>query len=148
MKLSKVLLCWSMTQFKHSRWLEIEFPWGFYEQFKNHFLFLKLISTERLSILHCDLHCHKHDGMSSLIYNRRPRPLSFLLYPVGTGRKLNVYKTLRRRPGHLLNLLCTFNLRRLSTGRGGYLCGVLKPSILNWAKVNESSSFVSKIRKM
>ena len=37
-------------------------------------------------------------------------------YPVDTGRKLNVYKTSRRRPGRLLNVLCTFNLRPVSTG--------------------------------
>ena len=30
--------------------------------------------------------------------------------PVDTGRKLNVHKTLRRRPGSLLNVLRTFNL--------------------------------------
>ena len=35
---------------------------------------------------------------------------------VDTGRKLNVHKTFRRRPGRLLNVLCTFNLRPVSTG--------------------------------
>ena len=29
-----------------------------------------------------------------------------------TGHKLNVHETFRVRPGHLLNVLCTFNLRR------------------------------------
>ena len=39
-----------------------------------------------------------------------------LLYiPADTGRKLNVHKTFRRRPGRLLNVLCTFNLRPVST---------------------------------
>ena len=38
-------------------------------------------------------------------------------HPVDTGRKLNVHKTLRRRPGRLLNVLCTFNLRPVSTGQ-------------------------------
>ena len=38
------------------------------------------------------------------------------LFPVDTGRKLNVHKTFRRRPGHLLNVLCAFNLRPVSTG--------------------------------
>ena len=38
--------------------------------------------------------------------------------PADTGRKLNVHKTLRRRPGRLLNVLCTFNLRPVSTGPG------------------------------
>ena len=37
--------------------------------------------------------------------------------PEDTGRKLNVHKTLRRRPGRLLNVLCTFNLRPVSTGK-------------------------------
>ena len=36
--------------------------------------------------------------------------------PVDTGRKLNVHKTFRRRPGSLLNVLCTFNLRPVFTG--------------------------------
>ena len=47
------------------------------------------------------------------------RGINFLLqrhYPVDTGRKLNVHKTFRRRPGRLLNVLCTFNLRPVSTG--------------------------------
>ena len=37
-------------------------------------------------------------------------------FPVDIGRKLNVHKTFRRRPGRLLNVLCTFNLRPVSTG--------------------------------
>ena len=36
--------------------------------------------------------------------------------PLGTGRKLNVHKTFGRRPGRLLNVLCTFNLRPVSRG--------------------------------
>ena len=76
-KLSYVLLCSSMTWLKYSRWLEIEILWGLYEQFKNHFLFFKLIWTERFSILHWDLDCNKRDGMASLIHNRRPPLLSF-----------------------------------------------------------------------
>ena len=36
--------------------------------------------------------------------------------PVDTGRKLSVHKTFRGRPGRLLNVLCTFNLRSVSTG--------------------------------
>ena len=37
-------------------------------------------------------------------------------FPVDRRRKLNVHKTFRRRPGRLLNLLCTLFLRPLSTG--------------------------------
>ena len=37
-------------------------------------------------------------------------------YPVDTGRKLNVHKTFRRRSERFLNVLCTFNLRPVSTG--------------------------------
>ena len=29
--------------------------------------------------------------------------------PLDTGRQLNVHKTFRRRPGRILNVLCTFN---------------------------------------
>ena len=36
---------------------------------------------------------------------------------VDTGRKLTVHKTFRRRPGRLLNVWCTFNLRPVSTGK-------------------------------
>ena len=41
-------------------------------------------------------------------------------FPVDTGRKLNVHKTFRRRPVCLLNVLCTFNLRPVSTGLRTY----------------------------
>ena len=33
---------------------------------------------------------------------------------IDTGRKLNVHKTFRRRPGRPLNVLCTFNFRPVS----------------------------------
>ena len=36
--------------------------------------------------------------------------------PIDIGRELNVHKTFRRRLGHFLNVLCTFNLRPVSTG--------------------------------
>ena len=39
--------------------------------------------------------------------------------PVDTGRKLNLHKTFRRRPRRLPNVLCTFNLRPVSTRRSG-----------------------------
>ena len=44
-----------------------------------------------------------------------------LSYHLDTGRKLNVHKTLRRRPGRLLNVLCTLNLRPVSRGYFGIL---------------------------
>ena len=43
--------------------------------------------------------------------------------PGDTGRKLNVHKTCRRRPGRLLNALCTFNLRLVSTKMNQLLKG-------------------------
>ena len=39
-----------------------------------------------------------------------------LLFLVDTRRKLNVYKTFRRRPGRFVNVLCPFNLLLVSTG--------------------------------
>ena len=42
-------------------------------------------------------------------------------FPVDTGRKLNVHKTFRRRPGCLLNVLCAFKLHPVSA-RLALLC--------------------------
>ena len=53
-----------------------------------------------------------------LILQETMLDFKFLRYkPVDTGRKLNVHKTFRRRPGRLLNVLCTFSLRPVSTGK-------------------------------
>ena len=38
-----------------------------------------------------------------------------VIFPIDTGRKLNVHKTFRIRLGRLLNVLCTFSLRPVST---------------------------------
>ena len=40
-----------------------------------------------------------------------PAMMMMVMIPVDTGRKLNVHKTFRRRPGRPLNVLCTFNVR-------------------------------------
>ena len=37
--------------------------------------------------------------------------------PLDTRLKLNVHKSYRRRPGRLLNVLCTFNTRSVSRGK-------------------------------
>ena len=37
-------------------------------------------------------------------------------HPVDKGRKLNVHNTFTRRPGRLLKVLCTFNVRPVSRG--------------------------------
>ena len=37
--------------------------------------------------------------------------ISRIIYSVDTGQELNVHKTFRRRPGRLLNVLCTSNSR-------------------------------------
>ena len=39
---------------------------------------------------------------------------------VDTGCTFNVHKTFRGRPGRLLNVLCTFNLRPVSAGKGNF----------------------------
>ena len=51
-----------------------------------------------------------------MIVRKRYSTPIFKALPVDTGRKLNVHKTFRRRPGRLLNVLCTLNLRPVSTG--------------------------------
>ena len=45
-----------------------------------------------------------------------------LPFPTDTGRKLNVHKTFRRRPGRLLNVLCTLNLHPVSTWSVQKIC--------------------------
>ena len=50
--------------------------------------------------------------------------------PVDTGHKLNVHKTFRRRPGRLLNVLCTFSLCPVST-ISGEVCFIFTPQ-WNW----------------
>ena len=54
--------------------------------------------------------------------------------PVDTGRKLNVHKTFRRGPGRLLNVLCTFNLRPVSTGKVKFVCSLMdgKTLLINY----------------
>ena len=43
-----------------------------------------------------------------------PFYFNYFLYPLDTWRKGNVHKTFRNRPGRLLNILITFNLRPVS----------------------------------
>ena len=52
----------------------------------------------------------KIDGRKRLIEE------SSTYFPVDTVRKLKVHKTFKRRPGRLLNALCTFNLRPVCAG--------------------------------
>ena len=49
--------------------------------------------------------------------------------PLDTGRKLSVRKTFRRRPGRLLNVLYTLNLRTVSKGTAHQLQQRLKLSV-------------------
>ena len=37
--------------------------------------------------------------------------------PLEIGRKFNVHKMLRRRPGHFRNVVCTFNLHPVPRGK-------------------------------
>ena len=82
LKLSKLLLCLSVWRFKHSIWFEIKFWWGLYEQFRNHFLFLKLTTTERVSLLVSMLLLLIH--ISLRMYRRSPLRFPFLSYLYGT----------------------------------------------------------------
>ena len=56
--------------------------------------------------------------MSHFVIKYHSEPNMKKILPVDTGRKLNVHKTFRRRPGRLLNVLCAFNLRPVSTVYG------------------------------
>ena len=54
------------------------------------------------------------------IFFENPFTYQFEGGPIDTGRKLNVQKTFRKRSGRLMNALCTFNLRPVST-EGGFI---------------------------
>ena len=71
-------------------------------------------------------------------------------YPVNIGRKLNVHKTFRRRPGRVLNVLCTFNLRPVSVGYGQiFLYSPLKYSeTLNWNLYVSSLYFLDQFERV
>ena len=56
----------------------------------------------------------------------------FVTNPLDTGRKLNVRKTFRRRPGRLLNVLCTFNVRPVSTGGFDFEHSISKNPFYDW----------------
>ena len=56
---------------------------------------------------------------------------TFSAFPIDTGRKLIVHKTFRRRPGRLLSILCTFNLRPVSTGLGMYFLFVYQIGLIS-----------------
>ena len=65
----------------------------------------------KMSLCHC-----KIPGNTNKCVCKKVELKCTEICPVDTGRKLNVHKTFRRRPGRLLNVLCTFNLRPVSTG--------------------------------
>ena len=68
--------------------------------------------------------------------------------PVDTGSKLNVHKTFRGRPGRLLNVLCTFNLRLVSTGnRVKKIVFFLNRQILKDKAKKNHTSFQALLRK-
>ena len=62
----------------------------------------------------CSLRKHEIPSTNLFLYSY----FAVTLFPVDTGRKLNVHKTFKRRLGRLLNVLCTFYLRPVSTGSG------------------------------
>ena len=80
-------------------------------------------STRCISIL---FYTNKHDKTENNCVILEILVILSLLYnaqesldttrPLDTGRKLDVHKTFRRRPGRLLNVLWTFSLRPVSRG--------------------------------
>ena len=73
-------------------------------------------STYQPSIVSLDQPlCSTTDYLGFLQFSHPPTT-----YPVDARLKLNVHKPLRRRPGRLFNVSCTFNLRPVSTGQESY----------------------------
>ena len=61
-------------------------------------------------------------------------------YPLDTGRKLNVHKMFIRRPGRLLNVLCTFSLHPVP--RGYILLELFCKEFANFYSLQSAFSFV------
>ena len=86
---------------------------------------IKVTSESRVKLLgiHIDNRLSFDDRVSQF-YKKASKKLHALARifkyletsPVDTGRKLNVHKAFKRRPGRLLNVLSTFNLRPVSAG--------------------------------
>ena len=71
--------------------------------------------------------------------------------PLETGSKLNAHKTFRRGPGHLLNVLCTFNLRRVLKGVSFDSPNPPETQFLNLNLANSVNLFIeidSKVKKI
>ena len=107
----------------------LKIPWGFehclFEQlFIFHYISFYIITIAyqnysnfctRKCIKQHYVYCNYND--TSMIYINSKITLLSVRNPVDTGRILNVHKTFIRRPGRLLKVLCTFNLRPVSTGK-------------------------------
>ena len=80
-------------------------------------LMLELFEDLQCALEH-DRNCHKYytPVIYGYFFHRCHVIWHNCSYPIDTGRKLNLHKTFRRRPGRLLNVLYTFSLRPVSTG--------------------------------
>ena len=74
----------------------------------------KCRTAKSTTVLHFSHLISRHKDELKQMFTDRYCP-TFWYVSVDTGRKLNVHKTFRRRPRRLLNVLCTFNLRPVST---------------------------------
>ena len=79
-------------------------------------LILDMYLIARFAIVYSLLEKISTKWNAHLIASSSKQDIFVINFPVDTGRKLNIHKTFRRRPGRLLNVLCTFNLRPVSTG--------------------------------
>ena len=88
-------------------------------------------------------------GLKDVIYFHKKGPSSIFdrnPNPVDTRRKLNVHKTFRRRAGRFLNVLCTFNLRPVSTGKYAFdLFDCFTMDLCNLILQASSLSFILKV---
>ena len=71
------------------------------------------------SLTYCSPHVGQITTQTRLELSGLKYAFKLNIFPVDTGRKLNVHKTFRRR--RLLNVLCTFNLCVVSTGLPTFL---------------------------
>ena len=109
----KVTLPYPKFTFDHSHYL-IVLPFSLLAGCTLHFVLLRrhlktLVFYSSTIFNSYNFHSHTFSHSYNFFH-------SYTFHPLDTGRKLNIKKTFKRRPGRLLNVLCTLNLRPVTRG--------------------------------
>ena len=108
---------------------------------RNHFLFLKLTATERVSVLYFDLLINDLDCISLRMYRRSPTLFTFLLYPYGTLKPFKWNWAIRKESSSFVSEIGSKS-RLLSIMYVSASDLFLTELILGWLNINLSSDWM------